>query len=277
MQPVETTGDGVDGDFDGVTDEITVGDMTALTIYLSAQPRPTTKLELAALGVIDPLSSAEVARINQGRQLFQQVGCATCHVLSFTINDPVFTEPSRVAGFRDVRFPAGQDPVAAGVDAANPVKFDLTRDQPDNQIRDAAGNMIAHLGALKAGSRGSAIAELFGDLKRHNMGSGLAEGIDETGAGAATFVTRNLWGVGSTGPYLHDGRALTLADAILAHGGEAATARRDFQRLTVPSQQAVIAFLENLVLFKLEEEDDEVVVPPPATTQLTQSFRIRRR
>ena len=50
MQPVKLAGDGVDGDGDGVADEMTVGDMTALAIYLAAQPRPTTKMELASLG-----------------------------------------------------------------------------------------------------------------------------------------------------------------------------------------------------------------------------------
>jgi len=46
MQPVELTGDGVDGDFDGVTDEISIGDVTAMAVYVAGQPRPTTLLEL---------------------------------------------------------------------------------------------------------------------------------------------------------------------------------------------------------------------------------------
>jgi hypothetical protein len=55
MQAVELTGDGVDGDGDTVADELTVGDMTVLAIYLAAQPRPTTRTELASLGLIPPL------------------------------------------------------------------------------------------------------------------------------------------------------------------------------------------------------------------------------
>jgi hypothetical protein len=39
MQAVEIAGDGIDGDFDGVADELTVGDMTAMAIYVAAQPR----------------------------------------------------------------------------------------------------------------------------------------------------------------------------------------------------------------------------------------------
>jgi hypothetical protein len=161
------------------------------------------------------------------------------------------------------------------VDPKNPVVFDLTRDQPDNHITGGAGNPIVNLGALRL-ERGAAVVELFGDLKRHYMGERLAEPIDETGVGSSTFLTRNLWGVGSTNPYLHDGRATTLAEAILEHGGEAATARREFLRLDYPKQQALIAFLDNLVLFKLEEEEgEEVVIPPPPSTRLTTRFRRR--
>jgi CxxC motif-containing protein (DUF1111 family) len=61
--------------------------------------------------------------------------------------------------------------------------------------------------------------------------------------------------VGSTAPYLHDGRATTLTEAILEHGGEAAGSRDAFTRLPRQSQGDVIAYLENLVLFKIEEEE----------------------
>jgi CxxC motif-containing protein (DUF1111 family) len=86
------------------------------------------------------------------------------------------------------------------------------------------------------------------------MGPGLAESIDEVGTGASVFLTENLWGVGSTAPYLHDGRATTLTEAILAHGGEAQASRNAFVALNTGKQQDLLAFLENLVLFKLPEE-----------------------
>jgi CxxC motif-containing protein (DUF1111 family) len=85
------------------------------------------------------------------------------------------------------------------------------------------------------------------------MGPGLAEAIDEVGTGASVFLTENLWGVGSTAPYLHDGRATTLTEAILEHGGEAASSRAAFLALSSDAQKDLIAFLNNLVLFKLEE------------------------
>jgi hypothetical protein len=273
MQPVEFTGDGVDGDFDGVRDELTIGDITALTVYLAAQPRPTTSMELASLGLIDPLPAEEAQRITRGSAVFNGVGCDACHARRLLIDNPVFSEPSRVRAYRDERFPAGQDPVSRGVDPRFPVSFDLTRDQPDNIIMDG-DQVVFRLGSLVKDQRGRAVVELFSDLKRHNMGTRLAEAIDEAGTGAATFLTRPLWGLGSTGPYLHDGRATTIAEAILEHGGDAAASRNAFLRTPYSDQQALVAFLANLVLFKMEEE--EVVVPPPPTTQLNSALRIRR-
>jgi hypothetical protein len=273
MQAVEFTGDNVDGDGDGVVNELTVGDITALTVYLAAQPRPTTKMELASFNLIDPLSPAEVAAIGAGARVFNSVGCASCHVPQLLLNDPVFSEPSRNANYRDETFPAGQNPRARGVDPRFPVSFDLTRDQPDNRILDAGGNVVYSLGSFQRDPQGRAIVALFGDMKRHNMGTKLAESIDEEGTGASNFLTRNLWGVGSTAPYLHDGRATTLTEAILDHGGEAAASRAEFVARSLADKQALIAFLDNLVLFKMVA--NEVVVPPPPTVQLNSALRLR--
>ena len=88
------------------------------------------------------------------------------------------------------------------------------------------------------------------------MGPRLAEQIDEVGTGASIFLTENLWGVGSTAPYLHDGRATTLTEAILLHGGEAQTSRDNFAKLTVAQRNDVLAFLNNQVLFVIEEEEE---------------------
>jgi len=255
MQPVELTGDGVDGDGDGVVNEMLIGDITGLTIYQAAQPRPVTRTELAELGLIPALSTAERDAINRGRDVFRTVGCAVCHVPSLTLDSPIFKEPSSMAAFRDAKLPAGQDPIPRNLDPAFPVSFDLTQDHPDNIIRDSAGNIRRRLGSFDKDGSGKAVIRLFGDLKRHDMGPRLAESIDEAGTGASMWLTRNLWGVGSTAPYLHDGRATTLTEAILEHGGEGAAARDAFRALVEGSQKDLIAFLNNLVLFKQAEED----------------------
>jgi hypothetical protein len=251
MQGSELVGDSVDGDGDQITDELTVGDLTAFAVYVAAQPRPTTKVELASLGLIPALSAAETAAIGRGEAAFAAIGCATCHKPTLELDDPVFREPSALIEFRDQRFPGGQNAAASGVQPGFPVRFDLTQDQPDNVF--VVNGQSVHLGSFAPRSNGTgAVIALYGDLKQHDMGPVLAENIDETGSGASTFLTENLWGVGTTAPYLHDGRATTLTEAILAHGGEGAQARQSFVTALLATQQDLIAFLDNLVLFKVE-------------------------
>src|SRR5262249_2926939 len=127
----------------------------------------------------------------------------------------------------------------------------LTLDQPENRVLDGNGNIITRLGSFGVDGSGRAIVRLFGDMKRHDMGAGMAEGIDEVGTGASVFMTENLWGVGTTAPYLHDGRATTLTEAILEHGGEAAGSRDNFIALSTTDKQDLVAFLKSLVLFRL--------------------------
>jgi hypothetical protein len=90
-----------------------------------------------------------------------------------------------------------------------------------------------------------------------------------------TFLTENLWGVGSTAPYMHDGRATTLAEAILEHAvsstdtaSEARASRSAYLSRSTFDKQALIAFLENLVLFKIEEEEEGSLTLAEATRAL---------
>jgi len=269
MQAVEITGNDVDGDGDGVANEMTIADQTALAIYLAAQPRPVTSIELDklraklggmgrsgqaeadALGLPD-LSSAEISAINSGEQTFNQIGCNGCHRPFLTLESTRFREPSRNASYRDSpSFPAGQ----RGLDPARAITFDLTADQPDNVI-EVDGNVVARLGSIQKDFFGNGIVRLFGDLKRHDMGPELAENIDEKGTGASVWLTENLWGAGSTGQYLHDGRATTVPEAIAFHGGEGAASRSAFNGLSPTSKANLVAFVNNLVLFKVEEEEE---------------------
>lgn len=236
MQPVELVGGGVDQDKDGKTDEFTVGDITALTIYNAAQPRPATLLELNASDpVAFPLASSQISTINSGSSLFTSAGCAGCHTPALTMNDPVFREPSPMAQYRSDTLPSGASAVSAGLDPAFPATFNFLTDLER---------------PLEAGANGAATVRLYSDLKWHDMGTALAESIDEAGNGASVFITEALWGAGSTAPYMHDGRSPTLTAAILAHGGEAQTARDAFAAMSAGNQGAVVEFLKNLVLFK---------------------------
>ncbi|MFS8068045.1 MAG: hypothetical protein ACMG6S_16950, partial [Byssovorax sp.] len=94
MQAQELLPTFLDGDGDGVVNELSVGDITALTIYLAAQPRPTSKTELSGLGLIPALTTAQADQIALGGTTFNQIGCSGCHVRQLTLNDPIFSEPS---------------------------------------------------------------------------------------------------------------------------------------------------------------------------------------
>ena len=66
---------------------------------------------------------------------------------------------------------------------------------------------------------------VYSDLLLHDMGPDLADGVVQGEATGSEFRTQPLWGLAAVGPYLHDGRASTIREAILLHGGEAQAAR----------------------------------------------------
>lgn len=111
---------------------------------------------------------------------------------------------------------------------------------------------------------------IFSDLLLHDMGPGLADAVSAVSAkqhllrkegeidtyinaGSALKVlqqewrTPPLWGVRDSGPYLHDGRAKTLKEAILAHAGESILSAERFAALPAGEQDDLIAFLNTLV------------------------------
>jgi CxxC motif-containing protein (DUF1111 family) len=80
------------------------------------------------------------------------------------------------------------------------------------------------------------------------MGTELEDKIKlgESPVAATDFRTQPLWGISLMAPYLHDGRASTLLDAIELHGGEATTSRNLFLGLTQTQRDQLIVFLEHL-------------------------------
>ena len=92
----------------------------------------------------------------------------------------------------------------------------------------------------------------YTDLLLHDMGPGLADNRPEGRATGAEWKTPPLWGIGLTpqvsghNQFLHDGRAQSLTEAILWHGGEAQAARDAFAALPTPDRAAMIRFLESL-------------------------------
>ncbi len=87
---------------------------------------------------------------------------------------------------------------------------------------------------------------VYSDLLLHDMGPGLADGIVQGEAGGSEFRTQPLWGIASTGPYLHDGRAETIERSIIEHGGEAEASREAFVALNEVQRQDLVEFLLSL-------------------------------
>jgi CxxC motif-containing protein (DUF1111 family) len=92
----------------------------------------------------------------------------------------------------------------------------------------------------------------YTDLLLHDMGDGLADGRPDFLATGREWRTPPLWGIGLTQlvnghtNFLHDGRARTLLEAILWHGGEAAKSRDYVRNLSASDRSALIAFLNSL-------------------------------
>jgi len=251
-----------DPDGDGVERELSVGDITALVIYGAAQETPQSVERLAELGLIAQPDAGDLARVEAGRALFGRIGCASCHLPELRLANTVFSEPTRRGnGHYLDTFLTGRDP---GYDPDRPVRFDILTD--------------AQQPRAEALPDGGAIIRLYGDLKRHRMGRQLADpGGPQPSVTAVSeplsfdgrlvlidpdvYLTPELWGVGNTGPWMHDGRAAGLREAVLWHGedappapgepgrSEAQEARDAFTALAPADQEAVLTFLRSLRTF----------------------------
>lgn len=129
------------------------------------------------------------------------------------------------------------------------------------RVFETAKCTSCHVPSMRTGN-GSELAEVrnqlikpYTNLLLHDMGPDLADNLVEGQATGSMWRTPPLWGIGytewvagNTGPvgYLHDGRARTLTEAILWHGGEATTSRQRFEALPKADRDALLAFLKSL-------------------------------
>lgn len=207
IEPVENVGENVDGDGDGVVNEVGVGHLSALSIFISSMPRP-----------IEEYSK----HLHDGFEIFKEIGCSSCHI-------PETQSESKILSFNYPEIPTEWDNstyVYMEMDMSKkPMKFDTT-------------------------SNGIAV-RMFSDLKRHNMGTELAESTGNVLD--PYFVTAKLWGVADSAPYLHDGRALTIPEAILSHGGEAEQEKIKYKNLNDNDKEKLLHFLKSLRVPKIED------------------------
>ena len=117
---------------------------------------------------------------------------------------------------------------------------------PDAQGADkfaAIGCAACHTPALAADTID---VPLYSDLLLHDMGPALDDGVVQNNARGRDWRTTPLWGLATRGRFLHDGRAHTVAEAILAHDGEAAASAKAFRQLNVEARRSLITFLSSL-------------------------------
>ncbi|MBC7911539.1 MAG: hypothetical protein H7Y30_13610, partial [Pyrinomonadaceae bacterium] len=291
MQAVEKVGD-CDCDKDGKTDEATVGNVSAITAFVGMN-RPPQQVIPAGVSTDSVRRGYELFTDTATDVKLPQTSCATCHIPSLPITDPnpqfVIDSPvgnsdtdcttdcpfEATGSYTSLVAPLASHthlPVLKRLKAGPPTRAAATADQtyniPLNSTDVPAASLPrltqmapSFLPFLPQPPSGALYVPFFSDLKTHDMGKFLADltaqGADVAGVCIAPrlFLTRPLWGVADTGPWLHDGRATSLMQAILMHGdsrtgsqSEAAPIIDAFQKLSANDQQAVVNFLLSLRL-----------------------------
>src|SRR5262249_31901489 len=132
------------------------------------------------------------------------------------------------------------------IDASGPLGSEAMRQ--GRRLFDTVGCASCHLPTL------GVIEGIYSDLLLHDMGSDLRDPgnyyafdrLNSPGvASLGEWRTPPLWGYRDSGPYLHDGRARNLAEAVALHAGQAEKSRRKFFELPDDQQAQVEAFLKS--------------------------------
>jgi hypothetical protein len=205
-----------DFDGDGVANELTVGDITSLTVFQVAENTPAEVM---------PPEPERQAAVLRGEKAFDSTGCTSCHVPSLVLKDPVFCEPYAL------------NPPNTFSDQSQKVCFDLTKEGPGPRpVKEADGTVV-----IRA----------YTDLKRHVICDARTpfycnETIVQNGVPTDEFLTRKLWDVGNSAPYGHRGDLGTITEAIVAHGGAATASRDAFTALPKNEQADIVEFLKSL-------------------------------
>ena len=209
-----------DFDGDGVKNEMTPGDISALVAWQATLPVPMQQ-------VPDDKAWQEAAKA--GEATFTAFGCDVCHKTSLPLSSLAFADP-------------GPYDVAGTLNTAQvdkPAVYDIG-------LMDWAKH-------LKRNEKGEYLVPLFGDLKRHTMTDNSIEAfgnelMPQRFVDRNIFMTAELWGVASTPPYGHRNDMTTLDQVILAHAGDARISRDAYANATEEDRSNIIAFLKTLVI-----------------------------
>jgi mono/diheme cytochrome c family protein len=133
--------------------------------------------------------------------------------------------------------------VVAYVASLPPPTSAVTPDRAGGALFAAIGCQGCHTPTLNAKNT---TVLLYSDLLLHDMGPTLADGVVQGDATGADWRTMPLWGLGTRERLLHDGRATSIAEAVLAHDGEAASSAVAFRQLTQEKRDTLLSFLSSL-------------------------------
>ncbi|MBI1827192.1 MAG: hypothetical protein HY287_08840 [Planctomycetes bacterium] len=220
-----------DPDGDGVVNEIPTSIVDYMEFYL--------------LNYFKPALYEQTSDVTKGKKLLQDIGCTQCHIPDLLIN-----HDRRVADV-DTTF-AASDP---GFN-----RFFATAAERFHEQNDRSG-----LPTLKRPNGESLLVRnIFTDFKRHDLGPNFHE-VNFNGSVTKEFITEQLWGVGSTAPYGHDGRSINLTEVILRHSGEAQASRDAFVSLSEVNKGRVLTFLNSLVLFPPDDTSSNLNPGNPLT------------
>jgi hypothetical protein len=207
-----------DFDGDGHPDEFGAGDVSAMVAFQATLPPP---LEAA------PEDPAWRQAGRQGRAVFAELGCETCHRPTLPLKSLAFQDPGPVDLAGTLR----------EGDVEVPAVYDLaTLEWAQRLPRNAEGEVLV---------------PLFGDLKRHRIADTRTAALgNETLAQRFVerdvFMTAELWGLADTAPYGHRGDITTLDEVIRAHGGRAEESAKAYRDLPEARRSALIAWLKTL-------------------------------
>ena len=226
LQATERFGAGTDPDGDGVINELTRADVTAITLFQATLPIPARVL---------PADSILRRAAAEGQQLFGQIGCATCHIPALSLDREgwVYTEPNPYNPPGNLQRGEAQ---IISVDLSGPTL-------PQPRLRPTNGVALV---PLYTDFKVHDITSGHGDPNREPLDANHSAGSEAFFAGNAKFLTRRLWAVGSKPNYFHHGQFTTIREAILNHSGEALGTQQAFRALSSYQQGAIIEFLKTL-------------------------------
>ncbi len=196
-----------DFDLDGIEDEFSVDQLTALVLFQASLPPPSQTFSS---------EPAERQKERDGERVFSQIGCTECHVPSTILESSTFAEPN------EFNRPGAVTPR----DIGGTISFDM--DTAQNGLVAAYTDFKRHV--------------ICDDQTPHFCN----ETIKQDNVATDQFLTAKLWDLSSSAPYGHRGDLLTIPEAILAHGGEANRSREEYSALDESARESLVAFLLTL-------------------------------